>query len=74
MGKMIKTSPLFSTGCTTKYRYRGKTYVVRSSFMIPDTNTAGKDIGLYRLRNRFENVIMHDPQLTDAVTTDTKMF
>lgn len=71
MGKMIKTSPLFSTGCTTKYRYRGKTYIVRSSFMIPDTNTVGKDIGLYRLRNRFENVIMHDPQLTDAVTTDT---
>ena len=71
MGKMIKMkTSLFSTGCTARYRYKGKTYIVQSSFM-PPTAAVSNDGSPYRLKNIFENALTRDPQLTDPVTVDT---
>ena len=71
MGKMIKNNTSFSTGHTTIYRYKRKTYIVQSSFMMPGMDTVNNDNAPFRLKNRFENILTRDPQLTNAITTDT---
>ncbi len=72
MGKMIGIDPLFSTGYMSKYRFKGKTYIVWSSFMIPDTDIAvSKHCDSHRMRNIFGHILIRDLLLTGSATADT---
>ena len=71
MGKIIRVKPPITPQCTHRYLYKGKKYIVQSSFWLPDKDSAiGRD-NAYRLRDRVEYVLAQDPQLTGIGTADT---
>ena len=68
MGKIIKINTQSDSQLTRKYLYKGKTYIVYSSFLLADSDT---DIKKLRLKDKLEYLILKDLQLTGINTAST---
>ena len=67
MGQIIKVKPPIAAQSTHRYKFKGKTYIVQSSFWLPNKG----DDKPYGLRDRVEYILANERQLTGICAEDT---
>ncbi len=71
MRKIIRIKPPIAVQCTHRYKFKGKTYIVQSSYWLPNKGTEGGSDISYRLKDRIEYILAQDPPLTAIDKADT---
>ena len=67
MRKIIRIKPPIAVQCTHRYKFKGKTYIVQSSYWLPNKGAEGGADISYRLKDRIEYILAQDESIRDQL-------